>query len=781
MKRSAALTLLLLLLLLSGLTHSAIIPSHVASGDYFIDEQRVINITGESQSAPSGQLSVRNLTINFSLPIGSHLTQSPAGAQALTDTYGNPYLHIFIAEPSFPYFLHVNSSLSVQSEPLNSLPSPPPFLPNPAPYLSLSPDLSPNDARVEALARQITENASSEFEKISQLAIWTHEHIQYDANLTDRLPNVSTILDQPRGVCTEYTLLFTAFARSLGYPTRFVSGYAYSSDAGAWQGHSWAEVWLGKWVPVDPTWLEVGSLDATHIALMRTPHASPETLSISALVSERSELKLEYDPGAGVLAEQVHALRLMPSPAVNSSTLQSSSDTLPPGGVALVWSIYPSSDYNLHLATLSSCAINGSPLLGITPSSHLLIMEPNQTQYAIWMAQAPVSLDANLIYHCPLSPNTNQADTSPFSLSIRDESTNHWPQLSAELESSVLEAGSRQKVFVQLPPSLAGQTVHILEQKFHQQAVADDNLSLEFDFEPQGFGPHTLYVFSASGDPVLLNYIVSAKPAPTLSLVFSNLTLVDGDTPTLLLNLTGLDSRGPGPLSLQWSLGEDSGRQVLAAASNLTLPFTLPALRAGNPFLSLRLLSPDGQVLLRNTVPLHVWPKSQIVVSSVWLQSNQKDGWRVLLQFERSGGARAAQLEIHNTRWPIGDDNTLHLILPAGRYPILLHWADPTGRPHATGGDLDIFPPPPSSSSVMPYLSNASYDLRVIPALLFLALLFAALMGAALYLKVDSLKSEAYDDSLKAADSTSPARASPSTPKSRAEEPLENEPVDPIK
>jgi hypothetical protein len=53
-------------------------------------------------------------------------------------------------------------------------------------------------------------------------------------------------------------------AKSLGFETRFVSGYAF---AGEWQAHAWAEVKIGEeWVPVDPTFGEMGILDARHIA-----------------------------------------------------------------------------------------------------------------------------------------------------------------------------------------------------------------------------------------------------------------------------------------------------------------------------------------------------------------------------------------------------------------------------------------------------------------------------------------------------------------------------------
>ncbi len=49
-------------------------------------------------------------------------------------------------------------------------------------------------------------------------------------------------------------------------PARYVVGYAYSSVEQKLIGHTWVEVLAGgEWVSFDPTWLEAGYLDATHI------------------------------------------------------------------------------------------------------------------------------------------------------------------------------------------------------------------------------------------------------------------------------------------------------------------------------------------------------------------------------------------------------------------------------------------------------------------------------------------------------------------------------------
>lgn len=69
--------------------------------------------------------------------------------------------------------------------------------------------------------------------------------------------------DERTGDCTEHAALFVALARAAGLPARNVGGFVYaymgSSGKSVFGYHAWAEVWLGEWIPVDPTVQEVGT------------------------------------------------------------------------------------------------------------------------------------------------------------------------------------------------------------------------------------------------------------------------------------------------------------------------------------------------------------------------------------------------------------------------------------------------------------------------------------------------------------------------------------------
>lgn len=69
--------------------------------------------------------------------------------------------------------------------------------------------------------------------------------------VTYGVPNALAIERSRKGDAIEHAQLFVALSRSLGIPARVVSGLMYLN--GKFYYHAWAEVWLGDWVAVDPT------------------------------------------------------------------------------------------------------------------------------------------------------------------------------------------------------------------------------------------------------------------------------------------------------------------------------------------------------------------------------------------------------------------------------------------------------------------------------------------------------------------------------------------------
>lgn len=119
-----------------------------------------------------------------------------------------------------------------------------------------------DDSRIKDKARAIMGLHQDPWEKVQVLSEWVWKNVA--KRLTVGLPSAIDILLRPSGDCHEHTILFTALSRSVGLPTRMVAGLTYQQ--GRFYYHAWPEVWLGEWMPTDPT-LGQPIADPTHIGL----------------------------------------------------------------------------------------------------------------------------------------------------------------------------------------------------------------------------------------------------------------------------------------------------------------------------------------------------------------------------------------------------------------------------------------------------------------------------------------------------------------------------------
>ena len=78
------------------------------------------------------------------------------------------------------------------------------------------------------------------------------------------ITDAEDFLKSLRGDYAERTIMFASYSRAGGLPTRLVGGFVYAH--GYFYFHTWPEVWLGQWVPADPTFYQFPA-DVTHIPL----------------------------------------------------------------------------------------------------------------------------------------------------------------------------------------------------------------------------------------------------------------------------------------------------------------------------------------------------------------------------------------------------------------------------------------------------------------------------------------------------------------------------------
>jgi len=130
-------------------------------------------------------------------------------------------------------------------------------------YLKDTMFVQSKDPAIVGLAREIIGEQKDLREMTRLIHDWVYKNIKKVPMIT--LPVATEVLSMKKGDCNEHTVLFTALARAAGIPTRIAVGLTYYD--GFFYYHAWPEVYLNKWVAVDPT-LGQFPADASHIRIL---------------------------------------------------------------------------------------------------------------------------------------------------------------------------------------------------------------------------------------------------------------------------------------------------------------------------------------------------------------------------------------------------------------------------------------------------------------------------------------------------------------------------------
>ncbi|MGH9755898.1 MAG: transglutaminase domain-containing protein, partial [Blastocatellia bacterium] len=128
-----------------------------------------------------------------------------------------------------------------------------------APFLNPTARINSKDPRIVALAKQIVGEDGDGRGVARKIGEWTYGNLKWKKVEND---TVETLASREAD-CLEHSELYVAMARSLGLPARVVTGAALG--AGSFGAHAWVEIYLGKWVEIDPTWGLMDRVDATHL------------------------------------------------------------------------------------------------------------------------------------------------------------------------------------------------------------------------------------------------------------------------------------------------------------------------------------------------------------------------------------------------------------------------------------------------------------------------------------------------------------------------------------
>jgi transglutaminase-like putative cysteine protease len=119
--------------------------------------------------------------------------------------------------------------------------------------LESEPLIPSGNPRIRAQARAILGGERDPPRAAELLLQWVASHVEPTAAV--RLPDAVQVLARRRGDCNEHTLLYVALARAVGLPARSAAGLLLVD--GRFYYHAWAEVYLGDWVAVDPTFGQI--------------------------------------------------------------------------------------------------------------------------------------------------------------------------------------------------------------------------------------------------------------------------------------------------------------------------------------------------------------------------------------------------------------------------------------------------------------------------------------------------------------------------------------------
>ncbi len=132
-------------------------------------------------------------------------------------------------------------------------------------YLQSDVFIAADHPKIQETAKRIVREEIDPWKQAVRIHDWVFLRVKKTPVLS--IPTALDVLQSLEGDCNEHAVLFVALARAANIPARIAVGIVWSDELKAFGYHAWAEVYVGEWIPMDPT---LGQLvaDATHIKLV---------------------------------------------------------------------------------------------------------------------------------------------------------------------------------------------------------------------------------------------------------------------------------------------------------------------------------------------------------------------------------------------------------------------------------------------------------------------------------------------------------------------------------
>ncbi|HLE25501.1 MAG TPA: transglutaminase domain-containing protein [Thermodesulfobacteriota bacterium] len=130
-------------------------------------------------------------------------------------------------------------------------------------YIKPTSLIQSDDPKIIEESVEILRGEKDSLRAAKEINNWVYKKLEKAPTVS--LPNALDVLQTRRGDCNEHAALFAALSRAAGIPTKIVFGVVYVN--GKFYYHAWNEVFLGSWIPVDPTFGQLPA-DASHIKIV---------------------------------------------------------------------------------------------------------------------------------------------------------------------------------------------------------------------------------------------------------------------------------------------------------------------------------------------------------------------------------------------------------------------------------------------------------------------------------------------------------------------------------
>lgn len=663
---------LLLLLAIACLANAISIsnPELVNGMDFEMVESGVI-------SATSGGMT--DLRMNTTLPQRSDYQEVDYSGSTVADRDGNMLASIREAAPPNPFHYEIRSTGSVRERITRELPR---SYSVPQEYLRYTlpgPKVQSDDPEIRRVAQEVAANSSDDWERVARLAIYVHGLIEYDAGYTGQEKDAKWVLQNRRGVCVEYSTLFVALARSQGIPARFVSGYAFSKY-GTWLGHSWAEAYIGKWVPVDPTWLEAGNLDATHIETFKSADNRDEG-NVNAFLDHGAQLQWTKDEEFGGQTEAVSVSNIRSNEKIAGYELTAGEAEMGFGDETVVTMKITGSDYRIAELTLAQCRGGDNPVSVVGEAQKTIILRPGEEQFVLWRVKANPLLSSGYIYTCPMLLNSGYFEERTLSLKVTPEKT--WrPQFSAWLGRSTLRLGEQQAVYYDVQSPQQG-TIELSAVDARRSAAATAG-TWNFTYTPSHLGENRVYVHWG-GVVQELAFNVSEESEIWIENVSIPSYVIDG-YPVPLSVRVKVNGTAAKSLRVTAGIGGQSASEQASFAGERVFNFSILANGTGTQNVSVRL--ENGGILDDERMLIEIRPRPSVSISNLSFAFVGSET-TVVLQLEAAGEPSSMNISINGRKSP-AQPGEVSIESPPGDRIINIEWLDAAGNYYSVNQSLRV-------------------------------------------------------------------------------------------